>query len=104
LLCQPSRLSAEPPASYYALQSGGFPLKGFSMFQSLLHAVASAFFTFFAWAKISIYALMIWNDGATYKINFADSRLYVGFPAGVVVLLIALPYFLTVWFQAKMRR
>jgi hypothetical protein len=81
----------------------GFPLKGFSLFQSLLLAVASAFFTFFACTTISIYALMIWNVGAEHKINFADSYLYVGFPAGVAVLLIALPFFLIVWFRANMR-
>ncbi len=82
----------------------GFPLRGFSLFQSLLLAVASAFFTFFASTTISIYALMIWNVRAAHKIDFADSYLYVGFPAGVLVLLIALPFFLIIWFRAKLHR
>jgi len=79
----------------------GFPLEGFSLFQSLLLAFASAFFTFFLSTAIAIFALLFWNAGATHKINFADSYLYVGLPAGVVVLLIALPYFLFVWVRAK---
>jgi hypothetical protein len=79
----------------------GFPLEGFSLFQSLLLAFASAFFTFFFSTTIAIFALLFWNAGAAHKINFADSYMYVGFPAGVVVLLIALPYFLIVWVRAK---
>ena len=81
----------------------GFPLEGFSLFQGVLLAVASAFFTFFAVTTIAIFALLIWNAGAAHKINFADSYLYVGFPTGVIVLLIALPYFLVVWVRAKTR-
>lgn len=82
----------------------GFPLEGFSLFQSLLLAVASAFFTFFASTAIAIYALLVWNISAAHKVNFADTYLYVGFPAGVLVLLIALPFFLIVWFRSKMHR
>ena len=82
----------------------GFPLEGFSLFQGVLLSVASAFFTFFAVTAIAIFALLIWNAGAAHKINFADSYLYVGFPAGVLVLLIALPYFLSLWFRSKMHR
>ncbi len=82
----------------------GFPLEGFSLFQGVLLSVASAFFTFFAVTAIAIFALLIWNSGAAHKINFAYSYLYAGFPAGVIVLLFGLPYFLSVWFRAKMRR
>lgn len=82
----------------------GFPLEGFSLFQGVLLSVASAFFTFFAVTAIAIFALLIWNAGAAHKINFADSYLYAGFPAGVLVLLIALPYFLSLWFRSKMHR
>jgi hypothetical protein len=82
----------------------GFPLEGFSLFQGVLLAVASAFFTFFAVTTIAIFALLFWNVGAAHKINFADSYLYIGFPAGLIVLLIALPYFVTVWFRSKMHQ
>ena len=82
----------------------GFPLEGFGLFQSLLLAFASAFFAFFLATTVAIFTLLIWNAGSAHKINFADSYLYVGCPAGVIVLLIALPYFLIVWLRAKMHR
>ena len=82
----------------------GFPLEGFSLFQGVLLSVASAFFTFFLVTTVAIFSLLIWNLGGGHKVNFADSYLYVGFPAGVVVLLIALPYFLSVWFRSKMHK
>jgi hypothetical protein len=82
----------------------GFPLAGFSLFQSLLLAFASAFFTFFATTCIAIFALLVWNAASPHKINFADSYLYVGAPLGLLVLIVALPYFATLWFRAKLRR
>jgi hypothetical protein len=82
----------------------GFPLEGFSLFQSFLLAFASAFFTFFATTFIAIVALLIWNVGAAHKINFADSYLYVGFPAGVLVLVVALPLFGSLWVRARLRK
>ncbi len=82
----------------------GFPLEGFSLFQGVLLSVASAFFTFFLVTTVAIFSLLIWNLGGGHKVDFADSYLYVGLPAGVVVLLIALPYFLSVWFRSKMHK
>jgi hypothetical protein len=82
----------------------GFPLSGFSFFQSLLLAVASAFFTFFATTCIAIFSLLAWNLIGGHTVNYADSYLYVGFPAGVLVLIVALPLFGTLWVRAKVRR
>ena len=82
----------------------GFPLEGFSLFQSLLLAFASAFFTFFLTTCIAIFSLLAWNLGGHHNVNYADSYLYVGFPAGLAVLLVALPIFGTLWLRAKMRR
>jgi uncharacterized membrane protein len=82
----------------------GFPLEGFSLFQSLLLAFASAFFTFFAVTFLSIFALLAWNLLGSHSVDFADTYKYVGFPAGVVVLVLALPYFLTLWIRAKIRQ
>jgi uncharacterized membrane protein len=81
----------------------GFPLEGFSLFQSLLLAFASAFFTFFATTCLSIFALLAWNLLGSHSVDFADTYKYVGFPAGVLVLVLALPYFLTLWIRAKVR-
>jgi len=82
----------------------GFPLEGFSLFQSLLLAFASGFFAFFATTTIAIFALLAWNLIGHHAVNYADSYLYAGFPAGVIVLLLALPVFGTLWIRAKLRR
>jgi hypothetical protein len=82
----------------------GFPLEGFSLFQGLLLAVASAFLTFFATTCISIFALLGWNIFGHHTVSYADTYLYIGFPAGVLVLVVALPFFLTLWVKAKVRK
>jgi hypothetical protein len=82
----------------------GFPLEGFSLFQSLLLAFASAFLTFFATTCASIFALLAWNLVGGHSVSYVDTYLYVGFPAGVLVLVVALPLFLVLWIKAKARR
>ena len=82
----------------------GFPLEGFSLFQSLLLAFASAFLTFFATTCIAIFSLLAWNVVGGHSVNYADTYLYVGFPAGVLVLVVALPLFLALWIRAKVRK
>jgi uncharacterized membrane protein len=82
----------------------GFPLEGFGLFTSLLLAFAGAFFTFFASTCLAIFALLAWNLIGHHDVNFADCYLYVGFPAGIVVLVLALPVFGTLWVRAKLRK
>jgi hypothetical protein len=82
----------------------GFPLEGFGLFTSLLLTFASAFFTFFASTAIAIFSLLAWNVIGNHTVNYADAYLYVGFPAGVVVLIIAFPVFGTLWLRAKFHR
>ena len=79
----------------------GFTLRGFGLFSSFLLALASAFFVFFTSTCISIFALLIWNLGGHHSVDYADSYRYVGFPAGLVVLVLALPFFLVLWVRAK---
>jgi len=81
----------------------GFPLEGFSLFQSLLLSFASAFFAFFLTTMLAIFALLGWNLIGHHTVNYADSYLYVGLPAAGGVLLIALPLFATLWVRAKTR-
>jgi hypothetical protein len=81
----------------------GFPLEGFSLFQSLLLSFASAFLTFFLTTCIAIFVLLGWNVLGGHSVNFADTYRDVGFPAGVLVLAVALPYFLVLWVRAKAR-
>ncbi len=80
----------------------GFPLKGFGLFTSLLLAFAAAFFTFFASTTVAIFALLAWNLFGHHAVNYADSYRYVGFPAFVVVLAVALPVFAVLWIRAKL--
>lgn len=82
----------------------GFPLQGFSLFQSLLLSFAAAFFTFFASTFLAIVSLLVWNIGGHHAVNYADSYRYIGLPAGVIVLLTALPVFGVLWVRAKLRR
>lgn len=83
----------------------GFPLQGFSLFQSLLLSVASACFTFFATTCLAIFALLIWSLFDSRALHYTtDTYMYVGLPAGILVLLVALPFFLTLWVRAKLRK
>jgi hypothetical protein len=47
---------------------------------------------------------LAWNVVGGHSVNYADTYLYVGFPAGVLVLLVALPLFLALWVRAKARK
>jgi hypothetical protein len=82
----------------------GFPLEGFGLFTSLLLSLASAFFVFFASTCIAIFSLLGWNVLGHHTVDYADSYRYVGFPAGMIVLLVALPVFGTLWVRAKIRK
>ncbi|MGA7833134.1 MAG: hypothetical protein WCA21_19425 [Terracidiphilus sp.] len=82
----------------------GFPLRGFGLFTSLLLSFAAAFFTFFATTALAIFALLAWNLIGHHTVSFADTYRYVGFPAGVVVLVVALPFFAVLWIRAKLGR
>lgn len=78
-----------------------FSLKGFGLFASLLLSLAAALFTFFFTTTIAIFSLLAWNLGGHHSVNYADSYLFVGAPAGAIVLLIALPVFGTMWLRNK---
>ena len=82
----------------------GFPLEGFGLFTSLLLALAAAFFTFFASTCIAIFSLLGWNLFGHHAVNYADSYRWVGFPAGLLVLIVALPVFGALWVRAKLRK
>jgi hypothetical protein len=82
----------------------GFPLRGFGFFTSLLLAFAAAFFTFFATTTVAIFALLGWNLFGHHAVSYADSYRYVGFPAFLLVLVMALPTFAVLWVRAKLGR
>lgn len=79
----------------------GFPLKGFGLFTSLLLSVAMGFFTFFATTFLAIISLLIWNQILGHSVNYADTYLYVGIPAGGTALFVSLAIFGTIWVRGK---
>ena len=82
----------------------GFPLEGFGFFTSMLLAFAAAFFTFFASTFLAILWLLVWNGMLGHAVNYADSYLYIGLPAGLGMLTVALPVFCTLWVRAKLKK
>ncbi len=82
----------------------GFPLQGFGLFSCILLSFSSSLLTFCVTTMIAIFSLLIWNYGGHHSIDFADTYLYVGLPASLIVLAIALPYFVTMWVRAKLHR
>jgi len=78
----------------------GFPLRGFGLFSSLLLSFASALFTFCITTMVAIFVLLAWRF-AGHNPNFADTYLYVGLPSALLVLAVALPFFIAVWIRAK---
>ncbi len=99
--------SAHTPSSGVKSSPGtvlGFPLEGFGLFQSLLLSFAAAFFSSFASTFLAIVALLIWNGIGGHTVDYADTYLFVGFPIGVLVLVMALPLFLSLWVRGKLRK
>lgn len=80
-----------------------FPAGGFGLFTSLLLAVATGFFTFFLVTCLSIFALLFWNGIGGHSVNYADSYLYVGLPAGVAALAISAIVLAGLWVRARIR-
>ncbi|MGA3009575.1 MAG: hypothetical protein ABSD72_04875 [Terracidiphilus sp.] len=68
----------------------------------MLLAFAAAFFTFFASTTVAIFALLAWNLLGHHAVNYDDTYRYIGFPAGVLVLVVALPVFGVLWIRAKL--
>ena len=105
--CKPGHAIDYTGAAKMAQKEGGrvlgFPLKGFGLFTSLLLAFAAAFFTFFATTAVAIFALLMWNGLGHHTVSYADSYRYVGFPAGVLVLVVALPVFAVLWVKGRIR-
>lgn len=81
----------------------GFPLDGFSLFASMLLTLATGFFTFFAATFLAIVSLLVWNAMLGHSVNYADTYLYVGLPAGLFALVVAFFVFGTLWLRARIR-
>jgi len=82
----------------------GFPLRGFGLFSSFLLSFASALFTFCVVTMVAIFGMLIYRANGHHAVDMAISYRDIGFPASLVVLAVALPFFLTLWVRAKVRQ
>ncbi len=89
----------------FANQTGGrifgFPLKGFGLISSLMLSFASSILTFCVTTMVAIFVLLGMKMAGHAGLDFAVSYRSIGFPASIVVLAVALPFFLTLWIRAK---
>jgi hypothetical protein len=81
----------------------GRSLGGFGLLTSVLLTVATGFCMFFLTTFLSILALLLWNTIGGHQVNYADSYLYVGLPAGGIALFVAAFVLGTLWLRSKMR-
>ena len=82
----------------------GFPLRGFGLFTSLLLSFASSLLAFCITTMIAIFSLLVWNLGGRHAVDYAISYRYIGLPASLVVLVLALPFFLVLWIRGKIHQ
>jgi ABC-type dipeptide/oligopeptide/nickel transport system permease subunit len=81
----------------------GIPLGDLGWFQSLLMGFATGFAAFFATTFVSIIALLFYRVASGHNPDFAIAYRDVGFPVGLVVLVLALGY-LSVLYARRLRR
>ena len=81
----------------------GFPVEDFTLIQSVLLTLASTLIAFFGCTAAAIFALLAWNGLGHHSVNYADSYLYVGLPAAILVFIVTGPLFVILWIRAKMR-
>jgi hypothetical protein len=82
----------------------GMPIGDFGWFASLLIGLASGFMAFFASTFLSILAILIYNTAAHTNVDLADSYRRIGFPIGIVVMVLALGYLGSLWLKRILRR
>ena len=82
----------------------GIPIGDFGWFATLLVSVAAGFLSFFATTFCAIVIILISNSAAHTNIDFAVSYRDVGFPIGVVVLVVALAAMGTLWVRRMLRK
>jgi hypothetical protein len=81
----------------------GIPLGDLGWFSSLLMGLATGFAAFFLTTFVSIMSLLFYRVASGHNPDFAIAYRDIGFPVGVVVLILALGY-LSVLYARRMRR
>ena len=81
----------------------GIPLGDLGWFASLLMGLATGFAAFFLTTFVSIMSLLFYRVASSHNPDFAIAYRDIGFPVGVVVLIVALTY-LSVLYARRMAR
>jgi hypothetical protein len=81
----------------------GIPLGDLGWFSSLLMGTATGFAAFFLTTFVSIISLLVYRIASGHNPDFAIAYRDIGFPIGVLVLILALSY-LSVLYIRRMRR
>jgi len=81
----------------------GIPLGDLGWFQSLLMGMATGFAAFFLTTFVSIMVLLFYRISSGHNPDFAIAYRDIGFPVGVIVLVLALGY-LGVLYARRLRR
>jgi hypothetical protein len=92
------------PRTFGAGYLFGVPIGDMGWFASLLMGVASGFIAFFASTFFAIIFILFYNTATHGNVDFALSYRRIGFPIGVVVLIVALSYLATLWLKRIARR
>ncbi|HEX4155206.1 MAG TPA: hypothetical protein VHY48_06300 [Acidobacteriaceae bacterium] len=82
----------------------GIPLGDLGWFQSLLMGMATGMAAFFAATFFAIFALLFYRIASGHNPDFAVAYRDVGFPVGVVVMVLALSYLGVLWAKRMKRR
>ena len=82
----------------------GVPVGDLGWFASLLMGTAAGFAAFFMTTFCAIFAILIYNSATHGAVDFALSYRVVGFPAGVVMLVVAYSYLGTMWVRRLLRK
>ena len=82
----------------------GVPVGDLGFFATLLMSAATGFISFFAATFCGIVGIAIHNGVTHQAADFALSYRRVGFPVGVVMLILALSYLGTLWVKRKLRK
>src|SRR5271170_1311452 len=79
----------------------GVPLGDFGLFPSLLLSFSLGFASFFLATFLAIFALLFYNEGGHHNVDFADTYKFVGLPVGLIVLMVSLLFFGSLWIRRK---
>lgn len=73
----------------------GIPIGGLGWFATFLMGTAAGFAAFFAGTFLGIVGIMLSNSIGHTAIDYADAYRWIGFPLGVLVLIFALSFLIT---------